>query len=646
MGQGWVVQTGTVLHSGNGTLTFAYQHQTSYETPVAGNRFYLTGKFNALDSAGEWYRDPTTGAVHVWMPAGDSPVAHTVEARDRLYAMDLSGLGYINVRDIRILAASINTDANSNHISLNGLTASYVSQHMTSPLGWTSGAPDSGIILLGHNNILEYSTINRSSGNGVFIGGANNVIRNCTITNTDYSGTDAAAITVVGSNQQILYNVIHDTGRDGILNTQSTHISFLSNTIHDIGHQTTDLGGIYDYGSDSHGTVIAYNTLYNIRTGGYGASAVYLDNGSANYIVHNNTIYNANVPIKLNPPSYNNSVYNNLINGKVVATITSPVPGTSPKPAIYSGSLATLYTLGTLGGFRSNGNAINNAGQVVGHSTTGLSAPGFLDSNGVMTLVDPFGTGASDANGVNDSGQITGFAYPTDGPLLAFLYSAGKAQNLGTLPGDVSSLGEGINASGQVVGVSYGVDAIGHAFIDTAGVMKPVGTLGGSVSQAFGVNDAGTVVGDATTPGDVDEHAFSWSAGVMTDLGTLGGGGSYAFAINASGEVAGTSKIVGNGAFHAFIDSAGQMRDLGTLKGFTNSVATSINSQGNVVGYAYNSDISISHAFLYHNGSMIDLNTLVAANSGWLLTQASGINDSLQITGAANGPAKVRRRLC
>jgi hypothetical protein len=41
----------------------------------------------------------------------------------------------------------------------------------------------------------------------------------------------------------------------------------------------------------------------------------------------------------------------------------------------------------------------------------------------------------------------------------------------------------------------------------------------------------------------------------------------------------------------------------------------------------------VQHAFLYSGGSMLDLNSLLPANSGWVLTQASVINDSGQIAG-------------
>jgi len=39
------------------------------------------------------------------------------------------------------------------------------------------------------------------------------------------------------------------------------------------------------------------------------------------------------------------------------------------------------------------------------------------------------------------------------------------------------------------------------------------------------------------------------------------------------------------------------------------------------------------HAFIYRAGKMKDLNKLIPQNSGWVLKQATGINDSGQIVG-------------
>src|SRR5262249_55036951 len=74
----------------------------------------------------------------------------------------------------------------------------------------------------------------------------------------------------------------------------------------------------------------------------------------------------------------------------------------------------------------------------------------------------------------------------------------------------------------------------------------------------------------------------------------------------------------------------GTMTDLGTL-GRAGSGAAAINASGQVVGYLF--DSAGRSAFVWENGVLYDLNKLIPANSGWVLTQAQGINNSGQIVG-------------
>jgi probable HAF family extracellular repeat protein len=113
-----------------------------------------------------------------------------------------------------------------------------------------------------------------------------------------------------------------------------------------------------------------------------------------------------------------------------------------------------------------------------------------------------------------------------------------------------------------------------------------------------------------------------WSNGRMTDLGTLGGSTSIAYAINNVGQIVGHASPP-NSSVHAFLYSGGKMTDLGVF--YDSSVAEAINSFGVVVG---DSD---TRAFIYTGGKLQDLNTLIPSGSGWVLTEATGINDTGQI---------------
>jgi len=631
-GQGWVIQTGTVLGSSSGQLTFAFEHLSSYEIPAAGTRFYLSGTFNALDGPGEWYRDPATSRLYLWTPNGDSPASHVVEAKHRLYAFELSGRSYIDIQGINLFASTIDTNAASSHLQIRNLTARYVSQMTIDPIPWDgqNRGSGTGIILNGNNNVLANSTIAFSSGDGVYVAGSSNSVQNCVIHDVDYAGGDEAGIEVEGSRQQITGNTIYNAGRDGILATYAVASQILSNTIHDVGLQTTDLGGLYTWGTNGQGTVIANNTVYNIRTGGFGGSGVYLDNGCSNYIVHNNNIWNVDHPLKTNPPTYNNQIYSNTVSGGSSA-LASP-----QKPAAVSS--ASVTEPGVLGGFTSDAYAINNAGLIAGASTTGGSSPAFVYWAGQSSALGTFGGNYGIAAGVNASGQVVGAAYPAGGPRQAFVYSSGRLTSLGTLSGDVGSYAAAINSYGQVAGTSYNAGAVGHAFVWSGGTMLALGTLGGSISEATGINDYGLIVGASTLPGDRNAHAFVKWNGRLWDMGTLGGSSSYALGVNNHGQIVGESLVKGDAAVHAFVYQNGHMQDLGALPGMPNTVATAINNNGDIVGYAYSSDYFTYHAFYYHNGIMHDLNALLPF-SGWLFTSANGINDADQIVGGVVDPS-------
>jgi probable HAF family extracellular repeat protein len=123
----------------------------------------------------------------------------------------------------------------------------------------------------------------------------------------------------------------------------------------------------------------------------------------------------------------------------------------------------------------------------------------------------------------------------------------------------------------------------------------------------------------------------------FTDLGTLGGTSSSAAAINASGQVAGSASTTGD-ATHATLWNGSTTTDLGTLGG-TESYASAINASGQVVGLAYTTGNLAYHATLWNGTAAIDLNSLLDAStvsSGWVLTQATGINDNGWIVGNAS----------
>ncbi|HWE96269.1 MAG TPA: carbohydrate-binding protein [Tepidisphaeraceae bacterium] len=321
--QGWVWQTGTVIASSPGSITYSYQQLTQYEIPKAGDHFYLSGKLSALDSPGEFYRDPASGYLYLWSPNSDNPNTFGVDVKARDYAFDLSNDSYVNVTGIRPYACTINTNAASTHDTLAGIAATFVSQRMDNPNPWNSKyAPQStGIILNGSYNLLTGSWIGFSSGNGVFLGGSNNSVQNTAVVETNYAAGDEAAVSILGSNDTVSHDIIIDSGRSGVNFYASPGTQILNNVIHDVGLLTSDAGGTYCWETDGTGSEIAYNVIYNVRANaatsgvGYGNTGIFLDDDSHNFLVDHNVVYNADSAMKMNLAAANNRIYDNTLTG-------------------------------------------------------------------------------------------------------------------------------------------------------------------------------------------------------------------------------------------------------------------------------------------------------------------------------------------
>jgi len=291
----------------------------------------------------------------------------------------------------------------------------------------------------------------------------------------------------------------------------------------------------------------------------------------------------------------------------------------------HAAATYAVTDLGTLGGSASEAYGLNNSGQVVGWARTAAGAQhAFLYSAGVMTDLGSLGGGSSLARDVNNSGRVVGDSWTSSGGIHAFVTASGGGLiDLGAIGGNRSS-GYGINDSNQVVGgTSLGSPTLGaHAFVYST-QLTDLGILtGGSYSTAYGINSNGLVVGSSDSALDYNQHAVLYTALGIQDLGTQGLF-SAAYAINDSGQIVGRSGNTG-----ALFTAFGTL-DLGALGGY-HSQANGINNLGQIVGWATNAGDQ-RRAFVYSSGSLSNLNSLIDPLSGWQIEDARDINDAGQI---------------
>ena len=349
-------------------------------------------------------------------------------------------------------------------------------------------------------------------------------------------------------------------------------------------------------------------------------------------------------------------------------------PYITPDPyashGVYSQN-GVFVDLGVLpGGSNSCTQWINSQGWVAGGSENGQFDPftgypqvrAVLWKNGKIRDLGTLGGTESVAYGINDAGDVVGFASNTIPDSLtgymyafgatqthAFLWKEGVIRDLGTLGGP-DSIAFNVNERGQIAGNSFTSFAgnslspipVAAPFLWENGKMINLGGLGGTYTAENDLNNRGQVVGFSFITGNLAFHPFLWSEGKLSDLGTFGGSYGEAIWLNDSGDVVGWAELpipcpgcgeLGDEVYHAALWKHGNMIDLGPVEGDRCSVADDINSQGQVVG---GSGICFGavNAFLWEeNGPAVDLNALVASGSTLHLQEAISINDRGEITG-------------
>ena len=233
------------------------------------------------------------------------------------------------------------------------------------------------------------------------------------------------------------------------------------------------------------------------------------------------------------------------------------IPNLFPHAVLWKPGMA-ISDLGTLGGNVSTGYSINNAGLVAGDSGDPegfYRAMTWTPEDGMQQIAGA--ERGTHAFGVNNSGVTAGSlrdgnALSTLAPPEARVWdAAGSAIPITNAFGGNASMAYGINDVGEVVGFAQHGKGAHVAFRWTeSGGMKDLGSLGhfdgfNFYSNARDINFWGDIVGFATWS-DGRHHAVLWEDGQITDLNDLMPPGTdFAYlanarSINNKGCIAGT----------------------------------------------------------------------------------------------------------
>jgi hypothetical protein len=310
-GAAWVAYSRTVQNYAAGS---GFDFDTSVGPnasywPTSGNQYFLYRSLALLDTAGEWYQDPTTLRLYLWVPGGGDPGAHVVEIAKRKAVASVNAFSYIELRDLFTF---------SGWISIAGSTGSKV-LNVHQRYVHRQNDVDGYNFELTHNELnggsaCEWSggSIDGSSGDGLYVAGTGHTVQDMVIHNVDQIGTYRGAVRMAGTDHIITQNTFYDSGRFLIFHDQAKRGALTYNHLYNAGLLTRDMGATYCYRCNGGGMQIAYNHIHDVHC--QVGAGIYLDNAGSNFRIHHNLVHDVDwFALKLNLPSYDNLVVNNTL---------------------------------------------------------------------------------------------------------------------------------------------------------------------------------------------------------------------------------------------------------------------------------------------------------------------------------------------
>lgn len=200
-------------------------------------------------------------------------------------------------------------------------------------------------------------------------------------------------------------------------------------------------------------------------------------------------------------------------------TMVTGINGAGSTVGIYMDTAGTTHGYTDIGGvFKTvdqpgtvfnQGLSINNSNTTVGYFALDAAAgqmgqSAYSQQNGVFTNVNallPPTNQNSQAVGINNAGAIVGFYLPTSTTSIGFLDQNGVISTIDPF-GSTFTQALGINSLGEIVGFYVDANGVQHGYIDTNGVFSSFDPAGSANTTINGLNDLGQIAGFYTDGND------------------------------------------------------------------------------------------------------------------------------------------------
>lgn len=284
---------------------------------IRGGDVVISHVKGLLDAPNEYYFDQDKGMVYMWIPSGDDPDNHMIEAKKRLRVVDLDSKSYITIKNIRFLGGSM-TMANARHCIVNSCDFKYITHYAmatdkfqmitnsTQEMVDVKGG-DRGIYMGGEHNRIENCLIAYSSGSGIIVDGNGHRITNNIFHTMNYIVSYDGAVFIYntrkrgsvdgglwGSDLQIMHNTFRGTGRSALYmhalsaDYEQKPIRFGYNKLSVNGMRSAESASMY-LATAPRNTEIDHNWFFDLNR-----AAIWQDFKGAPTRVHHNVFWRGN----------------------------------------------------------------------------------------------------------------------------------------------------------------------------------------------------------------------------------------------------------------------------------------------------------------------------------------------------------------
>ncbi|MGD8239354.1 MAG: right-handed parallel beta-helix repeat-containing protein [Armatimonadota bacterium] len=296
--------TRPVARHTRGSDTFEYSkdlvgitHYADKTRQWEDDRYYLSGKLEALDSPGEWFLDPQTHTLYLWTLEGDSPASHTVEAKVRDLAFDVSDADHVELHGFHFFAATYRF-RNCDHCVVDNchlLFPTYVRHTDERP---TAPRRVVSTLMSGAGNTVRNCSLGYSSTTGLEMAGPNSTIENCLVHDCCWNGSlrYVAIATHRGEQKQedgysaVRGCTVYNTGNASV-NYRAQQYIIEQNHAYSGGLLCKDVALVYTGQPSIAGSIVRYNWVHGCRTEGRGGLGIRGDDQTRSLTVHHNVVW-------------------------------------------------------------------------------------------------------------------------------------------------------------------------------------------------------------------------------------------------------------------------------------------------------------------------------------------------------------------